>query len=329
MKNLVLIDTGSVYYSILNALSIGGKTKRLVKDYVAQIKFNVLYLLSGTYLHQLGYMQPYQILFLQDCKPYWREGLLQKFDINYKGKRGKQGWREDTITTIKSVFNSTLTELGIKPVSLWASKRINNKMYGYEADDLAAGVIKTIGADYGSIFTLTVDTDWLPFTANPKVHWLNTGSHTPRVRRFQEALEYCKNCTENIKTKDRKEFIWHTPLDLWKFKAEFGDTSDNLCGNRKLGQPNFFDPYVDLYNCVKSFQCWSEPGFRAVLLDSLTSIRLTPTPFYVIQENNQGCQYAVPPFDQVSMPYNTVELKIEQPVENLQELQIARASLGI
>lgn len=342
--NLVLIDTGSIYHAILNAISIGGKTKKLRPDYEGQIKFNVAYLLSGTYLHQLGFAnQSFRCIFLQDCKPYWRHGLLVKEGINYKGNRTTQGWREKSITTIKGIFNSTLSDCNVRPMSLWASNRIDGNIYGYEADDLAAGVIKTIGRDFDNIFLLTVDTDWLPFTNDPRVHWLNTGHHQPRVRKYNEALDYCKNSVVTTKTVDRKNFEWFSPLDLWKFKAEFGDAADNLKGSKNTyDRPdNFFHKYIDLFNPDNNFRCWEEMAFMDIAKICLTQPR-PPVPLHIIDECNAGCVYAVPPYENVFSPYGNLSeafseaLRITTNPHNYgeedldpQSLQIARDSLGI
>ena len=158
----------------------------------------------------------------------------------------------------------------MQTLKLTASTPISNKFYGYEADDLVAGVLHEYGSRYKNVFILTVDTDYLPFTDDPKVVWCNTGSHTPRVRTTHEALQWCQNASINIDTVAKRAWKWETPKQLWEFKAYFGDTSDNLRGDKKDKATGKYLPYIDLFNPHSDYCCWKESYFKPSVLECIT-----------------------------------------------------------
>lgn len=293
---LQVVDFGSYVHSLLNARP----SKHHFVDFV---EYNLMYLLQGCLIEPLIREPQAQIqtIFCEDNKPYWRHGLLHKeYGINYKGNRHTQGERQKSVEVIKSLVQHILKSWGLSTLKLTASAPISNQFYGYEADDLVAGTIKEFGSRYKKIFLLTIDTDYLPFTADPRVIWCCTGNHAPRVRTDYEALQWCKNALQNTDTIAKRAWKWQSPAQLWEFKAYFGDASDNLRGDKKDKTIGKYLKYIDLFNPHPQYCCWKESYFKPSVLETMTNPATVTNAAIFGSEYYLGQQIAIQPYEYAS-----------------------------
>jgi 5'-3' exonuclease len=258
MNNLLLIDTNAIAHCILQKFERGDYNSFRLDDV---IHVNMVYLLSGALIHDLD-QTPIHTIFAMDAKPYWREYALKKIGVNYKGKRQSRPERTNLLGRINESIKYTLHTKFKKPIfDLFSNHTVDGYTVGYEADDLAAGIILKNNTKYKNIYVLTDDTDWLPFTTYTNVTWLAVTHRKPRVRTHTEVLEWVKSSHTFTHTKERSRFTISNPLDIWRFKSYFGDTSDNLNGDKKDKTEGRYTPFIDLFNPHLPFLCWKEPDF--------------------------------------------------------------------
>jgi 5'-3' exonuclease len=144
---------------------------------------------------------------------------------------------------------------------MWCKEKINGVSVGYEADDIAAGLVKTLSPQYKHTYLLTDDSDWLPLTSD-HVTWCGIAGYKPRIRTPEVILDWVKQHDKfsgEKSTKAKKAFIWESHKDIWKFKSIFGDKSDGIGGDKE--DPTKYSPYIDLFNPVSDFRIWEEDTF--------------------------------------------------------------------
>jgi 5'-3' exonuclease len=200
------------------------------------IQMNLMYLLSGACLNSSDSTAKY--LFVGDSKPYWRAEPLAKIGVNYKG-RAKSNYRYKACIPLMT----TLLESFLAKQNIYVLYKEN-----YEADDLAAMYVKFNRGE--EIRLITVDTDWLPLTINPKTVWYSLKECNFRIADKTLALKRFNSDKAFNDTIAKRAFLKTCISQLWEFKAIFGDKSDNIPGNK---DKSIFLPYIDLFNPDKSY----------------------------------------------------------------------------
>jgi hypothetical protein len=242
-KNLSIIDLRTVEYTIVDYLSKNKITS--VAEIEALTSMSIFLLVSGAWLSELDSSKT-DLLFVDDTKPYWRHWELGKIGVNYKGNRKKDGNRLTLLSMVHTQVQFVLASRGFNICTLFDV--INGDIYGYEADDIAANTVRKYRHLYKTIYLLTVDTDWLPLTQFENVVWLCVNDYGQRYRNKAYATHWfqtAKACNSTIAQRNYKKTCIS---QLWDFKSEFGDTSDNLRGNLKDQSPKRYNKFVDLLN---------------------------------------------------------------------------------
>lgn len=277
MTSLVIVDFNTLFYNCSNRWSqehkkwVANGEQGILYD-LTQMGYTDLYLvLTGALFDNIPDLQEFRVCFVNDVKPYWRQPLLLEKGCNYKGKRKEYGYvYEKHVPTLKKDALSLLRSKGIEVFEMMSRHQINDSTVGFEADDLAAGIIQRYRNDFTHIYLLTVDTDWLPLTTFPNVTWLNLTCQIPRIRNKNVALEWCKSKKDYTDTIMKRKFEWNDIVDLWDFKGQFGDPSDNIKGSIKSQvSRDTFKPFINLLEPHYKFRCWEEPDFESNWLQSL------------------------------------------------------------
>jgi hypothetical protein len=252
---LVVVDTNAFLHAVNYRL------KGLHHITQTILTYNTLYLLSGAYLESLGVKQ-FDIVLASDLKPYWRlHHLFTYHGVNYKESRGKDPMKNKEIEVLRGYLQTYLVSKGILSVKMWCREKINDVSVGYEADDIAAGIVRTISPSYKHTYLLTDDSDWLPLTSDT-VTWCGIAGYQPRIRKPEIILDWVKQHDKfsgEKSTKAKKAFIWESHKDIWKFKSIFGDKADGIAGDKDIHK---YSPYIDLENPIAEFGVWNEPTFR-------------------------------------------------------------------
>lgn len=254
IDNLVIVDTHAFQYYLVELLKSTNTSDRTsIERFTTN---SLIYMLSGAWLNSIN-KTPITFLWVSDLKPYWRHYELGKLGVNYKGNRFKDSRRDETLAII-----NTTTQYFLKKndINILQHGEYNKEgvLIGYEADDLAAIFIRDFGHTCKQVYTLTVDTDWLPFTHRKNVEWLGittvermrrngTYNYAPRIRNQETACKWWSQNTDANSSHTRALFPKDNILDLWRFKADFGDKSDNLRGNIKDQSPGRYNSVVDLW----------------------------------------------------------------------------------
>lgn len=272
--SLVIIDTNVFLHSVITQYERTGVEASDLAEKI--LFFNAMYMLSGAYLENIlpTSCDQVEIVFAMDVAPYWRSPKLENLGVVYKGKRYKntQSHRAQIINPMKeSLYNFLMSAYDLPLFSMYQDREsLSMPLLGFEADDIAAGLVLTQSQNYDKVYVLTNDHDWIPFTSFSNVIWLNFNESYPRVRGQSVALEWLKSCSESQKSKERKAFVWKDVRDLWRFKAWFGDTSDNIPGDKKDKTDGRYLQFIDLFNPTPGCECWMQPDFYEKFKSSKT-----------------------------------------------------------
>ena len=180
----------------------------------------------------------HSIAVVDDSPPYWRSKYLSDrgFPL-YKGGRKEKtlGWYE--------VYNAGLSYLNS------ANCPFHYLSYeGFEADDIAAAIVRT--QPTRTVFLHTIDTDWLGLvsehedirnlenlTLSPQDKftclWNNLDRWTPRLRGNQECIDY---------TQKRLKSVISSAREIWDVKSKKGDQADSLIKGSPLSVIDLLDP---------------------------------------------------------------------------------------
>jgi len=278
LPNLVVVDTKALQFFVAD---VATKTHKIQDTNMFQqyTDLNLYYLLSGAWLHDKSETV---YVFANDSKPYWRHyELNQRYGVNYKGNRNKQGQRDLDTTLVGSCLEQFLGQRGLltlKYADFIAGVDGYDLQLGYEADDIASYIVQTQHKNYNNIYLLTVDTDWLPLTIYPNVIWLNMKTTAPRIRDAATALQTFQNTKYQINTTEKRQYASRmtSVLDIWKFKAYFGDSSDNIRGNKKDQCVGRYDSYIDLLNPLPSYNLTNHPLFNELVNNYTSNLFTTP-----------------------------------------------------
>jgi hypothetical protein len=253
--SLVIVDTNAY----LHAVNYRLKGLRHITETI--LRYNTNYLLSGAYLESLG-VKKFQIILASDLKPYWRlHHLHVNHGVNYKESRGKDPMRNQEIIVLREYLQTYLVSKGKLPVHMFCKNKIGSISVGYEADDIAAGLVRTLSPQYKHTYLLTDDSDWLPLTSDT-VTWCGIAGYNPRIRTPKIILDWVKQHDKfsgDKSTKAKQVFLWQSHKDIWKFKSIYGDKSDGIAGDKE--NTTKYSPYIDLNNPVSEFRIWEEPTF--------------------------------------------------------------------
>lgn len=296
-NSLVIIDTNAFLHSVITVIDRGNYSQK-EKDNI--MVFNAMYMLSGAFLDKI-LPYPYreiEIVFAMDLQPYWRKAPLSKIGCNYKNKRNPQSHRAIAVEPYKEfLYNFLMEEYDLPLFTMFVDKKTDNEqLVGFEADDIAAGIVLTRHQNYKKIFVLTDDNDWLPFVQFPNVTWLGIHNRLPRIRDEEITLEWLRTTShETQKTKERKAYQFNHLSDLWAFKAYFGDTSDNIPGDKKDKTLGRYIEFIDLFNPSVGFKSWEQPDFAAKF-ESSKLVNPEIMSIKDIYDTNNGVPLAIPPY---------------------------------
>jgi hypothetical protein len=191
----------------------------------------------------------------QDDQPYWR----REYWMNWWGSL-------DETSQDKLIKPGTVKRKGYKgnrtstPDSQWCKRQFNKysnalMVDGYEADDIAASVIKL--NPNRRIILMTIDSDWLQLV-NDNVTWICLKGYPPQFRNEEKGMDWFKYKL-SIGTKKEQKLLERKELDLrfiphWKHLV--GDNSDNLCAKSPI-------ELIDLYNPPEEYQLWVNQSFTS------------------------------------------------------------------
>jgi 5'-3' exonuclease len=96
---------------------------------------------------------------------------------------------------------------------------------GYEADDLAAAVVKT--CTDRQIYLLTIDTDWMQLI-NEYTTWVCVKGFHPPIRSLETLPVWFQAKLDKESKKVQNQLNSSNPKDIVKWKMLTGDSSDNL-----------------------------------------------------------------------------------------------------
>ena len=153
-----------------------------------------------------------------DGKPgYWRSNFLwDNYGIKYKHGRPPT---PPVYAELKNILNNDprIISIGVESA---------------EADDVAGAIVRLIPTV--NVVLHTVDSDWMGLI-NDRCAWVCAHGWSPRVRFSKESVAaYCE------KKKWRKSV--RGAKDIWPYKAELGDKSDNLPKGSPIGVIDLLDP---------------------------------------------------------------------------------------
>jgi 5'-3' exonuclease len=129
---------------------------------------------------------------------------------------------------------------------------------GYEADDIASTVSQI---SEGTTNLITSDFDWIPLVNRKGITWSNTRVAKVRSLHHGNALYFIKNHKSHNSTIAQKEFTasMKDVADLWRWKARFGDSSDNIPADKECSGK--FLPFIDLHNPPSEYNLLKQEDF--------------------------------------------------------------------
>jgi 5'-3' exonuclease len=251
---LIIIDTSVILHQILNQ-ALTRWTE------VWSPKHEIYLEESIAYINNLGWLpilerHQCKTVWVCDSKPYWRS----IFEPEYKGNRpAKHPRYQDAL----DLFD----RISLTPPSPESPKLTRLDFDGYEADDIAAAIVRLWTArnedktkppsPVTQIFLATVDSDWLGLIANRNVFWCCTMSHSPRLRQKEESFNWLQ--AQWNKQSKKKQKLWemphefvYRPSDIWQWKLAVGDKSDNLFPGCPSFMIDLFAPHHDFDLTLKA-----------------------------------------------------------------------------
>ena len=290
--NLVLVDTRMFEYHLL-AVMEKDKIALTVQNIEQATTVNLLYLLSGAWLHNLD-TSSFQIIFCMDSKPYWRHQELYRLGIDYKGNRNRNPKFETNLSIVHTQLEYILSKNNLSVLQYSELDFFSNEI-GWEADDIAATITRAESANYKHIYLLTDDTDWLPLTSLSNVYWLSLKGWAPRVRNAELAIQWWKDHKSSNSSHARRQFPKDDILQLWHYKALFGDKSDNLRGDLADQSRGKYLPFVHLWEPHMSYRLHERINFTLTYKNYLTQIR-EPISIEVWQGKTKGLHVSIASF---------------------------------
>jgi 5'-3' exonuclease len=238
-----IVDTNNfAFYMASGVISQGIDN---VEDYV---KMNAIYLLSGAFLNNEK-QKSAKYLFVGDSKPYWRYDKLKELGVIYKGKRGSGDERYSAVLPL--ILTCLEKCLAKQEIYVYYKE-------GYEADDIAATFVSNCATLHTPINLITSDQDWIPLIGvNGLTTWNSTLITNNRIITASNCMSFFNNHKTYNGSKAKKAFPKTSILDIWKFKATFGDSSDNIPSD-KTGSMKYL-PFIDLMNPLPEYDLKQQP----------------------------------------------------------------------
>lgn len=250
-RKVLVIDAMAVVHNTVNELS------RLASppDLEMYIRAQMEWLGSGLWWDGFKGVPP-SLIWCWDSKPYWRTNYLLRDDVwqritPYKRKKpqpaapihykGGRSIPPSILSRVRVAIKKVAEDKCQHSLKEWVED------WGYEADDLAALCVQVNRAAEKprEICLLTRDKDWLGLLG-PEVTWLNPNYDHPRVRTLA-------NYEQTFKQK------FTSPTDIWVYKSNTGDASDNLpnCGYDAASAAALL-PVIDLFNPPEEYNLLSQ-----------------------------------------------------------------------
>ena len=181
-----------------------------------------------------------RVLWAVDSKPYWRSKIEPNYKMNRKPKP------PETVEFVRYFCQHA------------ASRPSGVAVYGFEADDIAAAVVRMWRSKQASgqstpldhIYLCTVDSDWLGLVGDG-VTWLNPAAHVPRVREEPESYNWLLSQWKRQSKKRQKWWAvpnWqdYKPGHIWQWKSVVGDRADGLKAGSDIGLIDLLNPLEDI-----------------------------------------------------------------------------------
>lgn len=257
MKPLVVFDTSCVMHKTIDLTrNKQGQivTKLTNGDRDARIKagialYNTLFWFKG------ANPANYDVIWVGDDKtePYWRRlavsnwlaGLDPMDKIFTKRKGARLGYKGSRASC---------------PYQTWVSRQMNRysaclTVPGYEADDIIAGIVKTV-LDR-DIIIMTVDSDLIQLV-DERVSWCCLTGFNPSFRDVEGSQKWFANKLSKESKKTQAAIDPTNLRDIVKWKSLVGDISDNL----PAGTPEYI---IDLFNPPEGHRLWEEDYFAPTI----------------------------------------------------------------
>lgn len=220
MKTLVVVDT-HIFAHIID-YRLADKQDASFVRYFSRAYTH--FLAAGLWLPEGYDRNNHSVVFCGDVKPYWRNEYFSKVGVFYKQNRNNSAGKTARVEAIVTEMARSVVELGGQIL-----RKYDDSGYGFEADDWAGSICRLKDEDT-RIMLLTSDIDWLGLTHIPNVHWLNSISSKGVHGRVTNAQNFCEwfNSREDHQCALRKGFRVKDPSDIYRFKALYGDKSDNI-----------------------------------------------------------------------------------------------------
>lgn len=106
--------------------------------------------------------------------------------------------------------------------------------YGFEADDIAGELVRTLPAE-DTATLVTIDSDWLGLVSEGKVDFYNIINYQPDNR-------WRKTLADVLNTSACRGKVMTKPSDIWEIKHLEGDASDRLLPGTPLGLISLLEP---------------------------------------------------------------------------------------
>lgn len=233
MSKVTVLDTSCLIYLIHNSIdSLEDTPINPIIDRTVKLLINNYFTLDNHFI---------AVLDTKVDGKYWRDDLVKK-DSGNKYKTGRK--------------KKSLNWYSILERVLTIFKSLNIPMVGlptYEADDVAALIVKCAKDRGVAVDLFTVDSDWMGLIDEPNnILWLNMANYPPKVRFYLKDI----NEWSNRRLKETLE----KPSDIWTVKAAQGDASDNLPSGTNIG-------LIDLLNPVEGYDLYKtcpHVGYRAL-----------------------------------------------------------------
>lgn len=259
-KPLIIYDTSVICHRIIDLTSVNGipvnKLTNTIRD--KRIKTGIALYNSLFWLESFD-AEDVDIIWVGDDKSekYWRidavkewlDGLEEDDPALIRWKSSRAGYKGNRFH---------------EPYRTWCMKRMVKfseclTIPGYEADDVAAGIVRDIDGARPVILA-TIDSDWIQMV-DDSVTWVCMYGYTPQVRNIRGGQEWLskKLCKESGKAQSKLAEAGINLLkpelrDIVKWKSIMGDKSDNL----PPGTPEYF---IDLFNPIEGKKVWEIDGF--------------------------------------------------------------------
>lgn len=234
----LLIDSGAVSHIVANKLETYGVYDK------KHIEASLNYFNERVFLVTPWPVAP---VWLMDSKPYWRS----RYEPEYKGNRDPN--RLDVTPVLDHIRDNFVTLA----------------MDEFEADDLAAGLVREFSGRMDHILLMSCDSDWAGLVSEgvtllrmvweprvfvPMTLWDYMGRKIDKSPKRMQAL---------YRLPDWGKFI---PRNVWDWKAATGDVSDNLAEGTPLG-------LISLANPIE--KVWEQPDWS----DLVKGLHLNPVGF--------------------------------------------------